>query len=67
MLLVAAAALLAVGAAVLLVLGWSGGDAVLAWASVVASGGALLSIAVASRAARSSRGPGPEGEPREGP
>jgi peptidoglycan/LPS O-acetylase OafA/YrhL len=47
-LLVGAAALLAVGAGVTLVLGWSTDDPALVWASLLASGlAALLLVAVA--------------------
>ena len=49
MLLVAAAALLAVGAGVLLVLGWSTDDATLAWVSILASGFAALFLVAAAR------------------
>ncbi|HYO61674.1 MAG TPA: hypothetical protein VEU29_07230 [Actinomycetota bacterium] len=49
--LVGAAALLAVGAAVTLVLGWSSDDAVLVWVSILASGFAALFLFAASRAA----------------
>ncbi|MFN2587426.1 MAG: hypothetical protein ABR613_04810 [Actinomycetota bacterium] len=50
-LLVGGAALLAVGAAVALVLGWATDDAALAWASVVCSGVAGALLFAASRAA----------------
>ncbi len=49
--LVGAAALLAVGAAVALVLGWSTDDAVLVWASILASGFAALFLVAAARSA----------------
>lgn len=48
-LLVGAAALLAVGAAVTLVLGWSTDDPALVWASLLASGFAALLLVAASR------------------
>jgi hypothetical protein len=61
-LLVAAAALLAVGAAVFLVVGWSSDDPVLAWISILASGFAALFLAAAARGAgASSDEDGPEG------
>ena len=49
--LVGAAALLAVGAAVTLVLGWTSEDAVLVWASILASGFAALFLVAAARTA----------------
>lgn len=50
-LLVGGAALLAVGAAVTLVLGWSTDDPALVWTSLLASGFAALLLFAASRAA----------------
>jgi hypothetical protein len=50
-LLVGGAALLAVGAGVTLILGWSSNDAVLVWVSLVASGLAALLLFAASRSA----------------
>lgn len=50
-LLVGAAALLAVGAAVTLVLGWTSDDPALVWASLLASGFAALFLLAAARAA----------------
>jgi hypothetical protein len=47
--LVAAAALLAVGAGVTLILGWSTDDAALVWASILASGFAALFLVAAAR------------------
>ena len=52
-LLVGAAALLAVGAALTLVLGWSTDDPALVWASLLASGFAALLLVAASRSAPS--------------
>ena len=49
--LVGAAALLAVGAAVTLILGWTSDDAVLVWASIMASGFAALFLVAAARSA----------------
>ncbi len=49
--LVGAAALLAVGAAVTLVLGWSTDDGALVWASIIASGFAALFLVAAARSA----------------
>lgn len=49
--LVGAAALLAVGAGVCLVLGWSSEDAALVWASIIASGLAALFLVAAARSA----------------
>ena len=49
--MVGAAALLAVGAAVMLILGWSSDDAVLVWASILASGFAALFLFAAARSA----------------
>lgn len=48
-LLVAAAALLAVGAGVTLILGWSTNDPALVWASILASGFAALFLVAAAR------------------
>ena len=48
-LLVAAAALLAVGAGVALVLGWTADDPVLIWVSILASGFAALFLVAAAR------------------
>lgn len=48
-LLVAAAALLAFGAAVALILGWSTNDPALVWASILASGFAALFLVAAAR------------------
>ncbi|MDQ3953843.1 MAG: hypothetical protein M3279_12920 [Actinomycetota bacterium] len=48
-LLVAAAALLAVGAGVTLVLGWAAEDPVLVWVSILASGFAALFLVAAAR------------------
>ena len=48
--LVGAAALLAAGAGVTLVLGWTSDDAALVWASIVASGLAALFLVAAARA-----------------
>ena len=48
-LLVGAAALLAVGAGVTLVLGWSTNDPVLVWVSLLASGFAALLLVAAAR------------------
>ena len=48
-LLVGGAALLAVGAAVTLVLGWSTDDPALVWASLLASGFAALLLVAAAR------------------
>ncbi len=50
-LLVAAAALLAVGAGVTLILGWSTNDPALVWASLLASGFAALLLVAAARSA----------------
>ncbi|HYP24604.1 MAG TPA: hypothetical protein VEV43_13625 [Actinomycetota bacterium] len=50
-LLVGGAALLAVGAGVTLILGWSSDDAVLVWASLIASGLAALLLVAAARSA----------------
>ena len=61
MLLVSAAALLAVGAGVALVLGWSTNDATLAWTCVAASVLAGILLAVATR----SDGAPPPGGDRE--
>lgn len=49
--LVGAAALLAVGAAVTLVLGWSTDDGALVWTSIIASGFAALFLVAAARSA----------------
>lgn len=49
--LVGAAALLAVGAGVTLVLGWSTDDAALVWASILASLFAALFLVAAARSA----------------
>lgn len=49
--LVGAAALLAVGAGVTLVLGWSTDDATLVWISLIASGLAALVLVAAARGA----------------
>lgn len=49
--LVGAAALLAVGAGVTLVLGWSSDDVALVWASILASGLAALFLVAAARSA----------------
>ena len=51
-LLAGGAVLLAVGAAVALVLGWSSNDPALVWASLTASVLAALLLAAAARAAR---------------
>lgn len=48
--LVGGAALLAVGAGVALVLGWSTDDPVMVWASIIASGLAALFLVAAARA-----------------
>lgn len=48
--LVGAAALLAVGGGVTLILGWSTDDPVLVWASLFASGLAALFLVAAARA-----------------
>ena len=48
-LLVGAAALLAVGAGVTLILGWSTNDPALVWASLLASGFAALLLVAAAR------------------
>ena len=50
-LLVGAAALLAVGAGVTLILGWSTNDPALVWASLLASGFAALLLVAAARSA----------------
>jgi hypothetical protein len=47
--LVGGAALLAVGAGVTLVLGWTSEDATLVWASMIASGLAALFLVAAAR------------------
>lgn len=47
--LVGAAALLAVGAGVTLILGWSTDDSALVWASLLASGFAALFLVAAAR------------------
>jgi ABC-type nitrate/sulfonate/bicarbonate transport system permease component len=49
-LIVGAAALLAAGAGVTLILGWSTDDATLVWVSMIASGLAALLLYAASRA-----------------
>lgn len=50
-LLVGAAALLAAGAGVTLILGWSSNDPALVWASLLASGFAALLLVAAARSA----------------
>jgi membrane protein implicated in regulation of membrane protease activity len=59
-LLVGGAVLLAVGAAVALVLGWSSNDPAMAWASVTASALAAALLAAAARSARREDGDGPD-------
>ncbi len=53
-LLVGAAALLAAGAGVTLILGWSTNDPTLVWVSMIASGFAALLLYAASRSPGSS-------------